>query len=81
MSKVVDITGQRFNFLVAIRPYHSKKPKAGATFWLCKCDCGSEVVVRGNSLRSGKVISCGCYRCMTSEQKKQAKEKLKSYQI
>ena len=28
--------------------------------WLCKCDCGSERTVRGNSLRDGNTRSCGC---------------------
>lgn len=28
----------------------------------CKCDCGSEKMILGSSLRYGKVISCGCAR-------------------
>lgn len=28
----------------------------------CTCDCGTELVVRGPDLRSGKQISCGCYK-------------------
>lgn len=28
--------------------------------WLCKCDCGSEVIVRGVNLRNGNTKSCGC---------------------
>lgn len=27
--------------------------------WLCRCDCGREMLVRGEDLRSGKVTSCG----------------------
>ena len=30
------------------------------TLWKCKCDCGKEVVVQGNSLQSGATKSCGC---------------------
>ena len=30
--------------------------------WLCKCDCGKEVIVQGAHLRSGKTKSCGCYQ-------------------
>ncbi len=30
--------------------------------WLCHCDCGTERLVRGDSLRSGNHISCGCLR-------------------
>ncbi len=28
--------------------------------WLCACDCGAEIVVRGSSLRNGKSTTCGC---------------------
>ena len=28
--------------------------------WLCKCDCGAEVVVRSRDLRMGNTQSCGC---------------------
>lgn len=30
--------------------------------WLCQCDCGNEVTVSGNRLRSGNTKSCGCLR-------------------
>ena len=28
--------------------------------WLCQCDCGKEVIVRGASLTTGNTKSCGC---------------------
>lgn len=28
--------------------------------WLCKCECGKEIVVSGKHLRSGHTQSCGC---------------------
>lgn len=28
--------------------------------WLCRCVCGNEVEVLGDSLRSGNTMSCGC---------------------
>lgn len=40
--------------------------------YLCKCDCGKEVIVRANYLRSGHTKSCGC---LQSEKASQAKIK------
>ncbi len=28
----------------------------------CECTCGNKKVIRGGDLRSGKVVSCGCWR-------------------
>jgi hypothetical protein len=31
--------------------------------WLCQCECGSApLVVRGDRLRTGGIVSCGCWR-------------------
>lgn len=61
MAKTKDITGQRFNRLIVIKLDHKKKYKHGSkTYWLCRCDCGKEVVVRRDHLISGKTKSCNC---------------------
>lgn len=52
-----DITGQKFNKLTVISRVENIRSSAT---WLCKCDCGNEVVVVGNKLRSGHTKSCNC---------------------
>lgn len=54
------IIGKRFGRLTVLGLDHISKN--GATYWLCKCDCGNEKVVYRGSLTSGDIISCGCYR-------------------
>lgn len=58
-----NLTGKRFGRLTVLCLDHKKPRKDGGNilFWLCKCDCGNEVVVRGDNLRSGNTISCGCF--------------------
>lgn len=32
------------------------------TRWLCRCECGKELIINGHALRSGNSKSCGCVR-------------------
>lgn len=55
--KALDLTNKRFGRLTAIKYHHSDK--YGHRYWLCKCDCGNEVIVfTGNLGRHSH--SCGC---------------------
>lgn len=61
MGKFVDLTGQRFGRLVVLsrgEDYISPSGKHTAR-WLCRCDCGKELLVLRNSLSRGQQ-SCGC---------------------
>jgi hypothetical protein len=53
-----DITNQRFGKLIAIEPHH--QDKYNSWWWLCKCDCGGEKVVKGSNLIRKDTKSCGC---------------------
>lgn len=56
--KVVDITGQVFNYWTAIRRVdHSKFSE-----WICRCNCGIEKTIQLSSLKTGTSKSCGCMR-------------------
>lgn len=62
MSRLIDLSGQRFGRLVVICRCGTYFHKAGsAPFWLCRCDCGEKAIVLGPNLR-GRTVSCGCYR-------------------
>lgn len=56
-----DITGKKFARLTAMNFDH--KGENNHYFWLCKCDCGNDIVVDRGALVSGNTKSCGCLRC------------------
>lgn len=57
MSRKIDITGERYGRLVAIKCIGARN---GSTIWLFKCDCGNEKEARLHDVRSSKTRSCGC---------------------
>jgi hypothetical protein len=63
MSKLkrIDIEGIKFGKLTTIKRVHHNNSKH-LNHWLCKCDCGNEVVASTGGLRGGKHLSCGCIR-------------------
>ncbi len=56
-----DLTGQKFERLLVMK-FIGPHPKERSSLFLCKCDCGNEIVVRGYSLKRGDQKSCGCLR-------------------
>ena len=58
MSKLIDLTGKKFNYLTVIQ--RGLNTNDGRAQWVCKCDCGNIKTIRGKDLRNGKVKSCGC---------------------
>ena len=57
-NKIRDLTGQTFGKLTVVS--FAGRSNSRSAMWLCKCDCGTEKAVRGNSLTSGNTKSCGC---------------------
>ena len=56
--KADDLTGMKFGQLTVIERVGTSK--GGKPLWLCRCDCGREVIVRAADLKNGKQFSCGC---------------------
>lgn len=63
-KKRSDIAGQRFGRLIALRETEPGISRSGVSIprWLCRCDCGRELVVRKNNLTGRITRSCGCLR-------------------
>ncbi len=52
------LVGERFGFLTVLS--ESSEKKRWNRCWLCRCDCGTEIVRTTTILRAGGVRSCGC---------------------
>ena len=57
-SNSPDLTGKKFGELTVIRKVENTKHNS--TQWLCKCSCGSDYVVQGSLLVTGRRTHCGC---------------------
>ena len=57
-KRTVDLTGQRFGRLLAVRATDQRKNNK--VIWECKCDCGNTVYVKSALLKNGTTSSCGC---------------------
>ena len=57
-----DLTGMRINSLVVIKQvedYVSPSGKRSAR-WLCQCDCGNQKEIVQDTLKAGRIKTCGC---------------------
>lgn len=79
MGKFKDLTGQRFGYLTVIKRAEDYVLPKGrkCVRWLCKCDCGNDVVVFANNI--GKTtLSCGCF---AKENMSKVKKKYNTYDL
>ncbi len=61
MSRLIDLTGQRFGMLTVLQ---RSEASHSCVYWSCQCDCGAVVEVSGNNLKRGHTVSCGCRRVL-----------------
>lgn len=75
MSRLQDLTGKKFGMLTVIKRTDDYIQENGRrrVMWLCRCDCGNEVIVYGDNLKCNKTKSCGCL------QRQVASKRLKKY--
>jgi hypothetical protein len=57
-GRIKDITGKKFSRITVLKFDHLDLHHCA--YWKCKCKCGIEFVVRGDSLKNKDTRSCGC---------------------
>jgi hypothetical protein len=60
MSRIVDITGQKFGRLTAIRFVEINSHRDAE--WMFQCECGKECVTVADRVKRGQTRSCGCLK-------------------
>lgn len=58
-ARRIDIAGQRFGMLVAVRDIGRRR---SYRLWHCACDCGASSEVPSGNLLGGHTTSCGCVK-------------------
>ena len=64
-SNTRNLIGNKYGKLVVISPIKRNGPIRGGirggTWWICRCDCGNIIPLRGRALITRKHRSCGCW--------------------
>ena len=66
-ANVIDMAGMRFTRLTVLERRPTMRAERGdgkgsaMARWLCRCDCGKEVVVARYNLLNELTKSCGCF--------------------
>lgn len=62
MAKFKDLTGTKIGFLEVLKRADDYVYDSGRkeVMWLCRCDCGKEVLVHSGCLHKHGTVSCGC---------------------
>ncbi len=61
-NKIALNNGERYGILNVI---NFSGVKNGHKMYLCLCDCGNHINVRGSSIKSGNTVGCGCLKSDT----------------
>jgi len=61
MGSKLDITGEKFNRLTAIKEVEIRTSNGGVQ-WEFMCSCGKKSIHAGARVKAGQIVSCGCSR-------------------
>lgn len=67
-NRFKDLTNKKFGKLSVVRKSENLRKKRA--YWICQCECGKEVDVRGSHLLSGCIKNCGCVNEINLKDKK-----------
>lgn len=64
MREIDDLTGKRYGLLTVKERGEDYIISSGVKFirWICVCECGNEITVRGTQLKNAHTRSCGNHR-------------------
>lgn len=65
--KKIEMIGSKYGMLKVL--FEEGKDKHGKILYRCECECGNTTVTHGTRIRTGKVLSCGCYRLKKLKEK------------
>ena len=71
-GRELNILNQKFGRLLVLKSCYTIP-----TTWLCKCDCGNEIIVRTSDLMSNHTSSCGCLKSEINREKAKAMIKVR----
>ena len=63
-----DLTNQKFGRLKVLKRDFSQQK--GYAYWICQCDCGNIVSIKGSNLKTGTTQSCGCLQKERTSEKR-----------
>lgn len=85
MSRLIDLTGQRFGKLIVLqrdKDYICPDGKRHIVRWMCKCDCGNIISAGSRELRFKNTHSCGCNKIdRIIEYNKETKKRYNTYDL
>lgn len=70
----IQMIGKTFGRLTVLEQAEALKKERQA-WYLCSCQCGKKITVRGTSLRNGQTASCGCLRAENTKKRNQMSAK------
>lgn len=68
INRTENLEGQYYGDLLVLAPELGKTDKFGMAWWMCRCACGNEELVRTNVLRGTNIRNgherCACSKCL-----------------